>query len=91
MSSNVPRGSPVQSVQLMIYRSKTVVGNKTFDVHRLTKDWNEGPSVGQSGNGAPAQVGDSTWLYTFWNTQSWTTPGGDFVTAPSASTTVFFS
>jgi hypothetical protein len=88
VASAVPAGSTVQSVQLKLYMSQTVVGAKTFDIHRLTTAWNEGPSVGQSGNGAPAQVGDSTWLYTYWNTQSWTTPGGDFVATPSASTSV---
>ncbi|HUR27469.1 MAG TPA: DNRLRE domain-containing protein [Planctomycetota bacterium] len=88
VSSAVPPGSTVQSVQLKLFMSKTIVGAKTFDVHRLTTGWNEGPSYGQSGNGAVAQVGDSTWLFPYWNTQSWTTPGGDFIATPSASTSV---
>src|SRR5262249_60798588 len=29
-----------------------------------------------------------TWVYTFYNTRSWNTPGGDFVANPSASTPV---
>ncbi|HTF90873.1 MAG TPA: DNRLRE domain-containing protein [Planctomycetota bacterium] len=88
VASAVPAGSTIQSARLELFMSKTSVGNKVFDVHRLTTGWNEGPSVGQSGNGAPAQLGDSTWLHTFWNTQLWNTPGGDFIATPSASTNI---
>ena len=88
VASAVPAGSVVTSVKVKLFLSKTTTANKTFDLHRLTKDWNEGPTSGFSGNGAPAQVGDVTWAHTYWNTQFWTTLGGDFVAAPSASATV---
>ncbi len=88
VAAAVPAGSIVTAVKIKLYMSKTVVGAMAFDVHRLTSGWNEGPSIGQSGNGAVAQVGDSTWLHTSWNTQFWTTPGGDFVATPSATTSV---
>lgn len=88
VASAIPVGSVVQSVQLKLFMSKTVVGNMSFNLHRLTTGWNEGPSVGQSGNGAVALTGDSTWKHTFWNNQFWTTPGGDFVATSSASATI---
>src|SRR5436190_1170134 len=33
-------------------------------------------------------AGDATWLNTFYNTQTWATPGGDFAAAASATKTV---
>ncbi|MEO6710519.1 MAG: DNRLRE domain-containing protein, partial [Planctomycetota bacterium] len=48
VASAVPAGSTIQSARLELYMSKTSVGNKLFDIHRLTAGWNEGPSVGQS-------------------------------------------
>ncbi len=88
VSAAVPAGSTIQSVQVRLYMSKTMVGNKQFDLYRLTTGWNEGPSFGQSGNGNVAQTGDSTWYHTYWNNQFWATPGGDFAVTPSASATV---
>jgi hypothetical protein len=40
------------------------------------------------GNGAPATTGDATWNNNFFNTSTWTTPGGDFSTTVSAMTLV---
>jgi hypothetical protein len=88
VASAVPAGSTITAVKVQLFMSKTTSTNKVVDLHRLTTGWNEGPSFGLSGNGAAAQVGDSTWLHTFWNNQFWTTPGGDFIAAPSASATV---
>jgi hypothetical protein len=86
--SAVPAGSTVTSVQVKLYMSKTVVGAKTFTLHKLTRGWNEGPTVGFSGDGNSAQVGDPTWLHTYFNNQLWTTPGGDFVATASASLSI---
>lgn len=86
--SAIPPGSTVQSVQLRLYMSMTVVGSKTFTLHRVTTGWNEGATVGQSGNGGVATTGDVTWLHTFWNNQFWNSPGGDFVTTSSAQANV---
>ena len=86
--SAIPAGSTVTNVQVKLYMSKTVVGAKSFNLHRLTSDWSEGPSVGLSGNGANALAGDSTWLHTNYATQFWTTPGGDFVASSSATVSI---
>ncbi|MCY3003370.1 MAG: DNRLRE domain-containing protein [Planctomycetota bacterium] len=86
--SAIPAGATVTNVQVKLFMSKTVVGAKDFALHRLTKSWNEGPSVGLSGNGTAAQTGDSTWLHTNYATQFWTNPGGDFVTPASATLSI---
>jgi len=54
------------------------------------RNWGEGASNAGSpgGHGAQAQTGDATWLHTFYNTDFWTTPGGDFSPTISATTTV---
>src|SRR5262249_54158633 len=46
-----------------------------------------GPPGGSGGasHGFPATPGDATWTYAFYNTTTWTTPGGDYVTTPSAT------
>ncbi|MFM7296108.1 MAG: DNRLRE domain-containing protein [Planctomycetota bacterium] len=87
-TSSIPTGSTVTSVQLKLYMSKTVVGAKAFTIHKLTRGWNEGPTSGFSGNGNTAQVGDPTWLHTFFNNQFWTTPGGDFAATASATVSI---
>src|SRR5207237_6519861 len=40
------------------------------------------------GQGAPATSGDATWVHRFFDTTKWTTPGGDFAGAASATTDV---
>src|SRR5262249_42875190 len=64
-------------------------------LHRALADWGEGKSNGAGsgrgggeGAGTQATTGDVTWFYTFFSTQRWKTPGGDFIASPSASTSV---
>jgi len=35
--------------------------------------------------GDDAAPGDATWIHTFYDTEDWDSPGGDFVASPSAS------
>jgi hypothetical protein len=52
-----------------------------FCLARLARDWGEGTSdSGGFGGGAgwPAAPGDATWLHTFYPSELWTLPGGDF-------------
>lgn len=86
--SSIPAGSTITNVQLRLYMSQTNSGAKSFSVHRVTTGWNEGTTVGFSGNGGDAVVGDVTWLHTFWNNQFWNSPGGDYVATASATTSV---
>ncbi len=85
--SSIPAGSTINSVSLRLNMAQTSSGPATLTAHRVTADWGAAGSVG-GGMGAQAQPGDATWLHTFYNTETWATPGGDFVASPSASTVV---
>ena len=56
----------------------------------MSRDWGEGASdAGDPGGfGAQAEVGDATWIHTFYDTSFWTISGGDFSATLSATTTV---
>lgn len=101
--SAIPAGSVVTSASLRLYfdRSGADTLPRNVTVHRVTADWGEGASDAGSvgtgnggGNGVLAVQNDATWLYRFYNlvdppnSPAWTTPGGDFVTTPSATTSV---
>ena len=62
--------------------------NTNMSLHKLTSDWGQGTSMSPGGQGTQAQNNDATWLHTFYNSQMWTTPGGDFEPTPSATTMV---
>lgn len=66
-----------------------------LDLHLLLEDWGEAGSDAPQGEcqGALAQTGDATWSYRFYDSASgmgtpWSTPGGHFVAAASATTFV---
>jgi hypothetical protein len=94
--SGVPAGATINSVTLTLHLSKTTSGAQNAALHRALMDWGEGTSNaalagnpnGGEGGGIHATNGDVTWFYTFFITQKWTTPGGDFVATASASTSV---
>lgn len=89
--SSIPAGSVVTQVTLSLHCSRANQSGPTaVTLHRLLADWGEGASSasGQEGAGTDAETGDATWLHRFYTTQLWTTPGGDFAAAPSASTSV---
>ncbi|MEY4387138.1 MAG: hypothetical protein RLY20_2421 [Verrucomicrobiota bacterium] len=66
-----------------------------FSLHRMLKNWGEGTNVGVQnvGQGIPAQLGDATWTYANFNTNSWAAAGGkpgtDFFDFGSASQVVY--
>jgi hypothetical protein len=85
---SIPAGSVIESVSLTMRMTKTIGGGYDFDLHRMLADWGEGSSnAGGSGQGAGAQPGDATWNYRFFGDSSsaWTTPGGDYSAAVSAT------
>lgn len=85
--TSIPPGSIVDSVELTLTMSRSIVGEENVALHRATTAWSEGPSdaLGPEGVGAPAQAGDVTWLHTDYDTTFWTTPGGDFEPTASAA------
>jgi hypothetical protein len=85
----VPAGATVDSVFLTLYNDRAAPGASPAPVaiHRVLSDWGEGASDadGEEGKGAQAQPGDATWVHTFYDTDQWTKPGGDFATPASGT------
>ena len=93
VAAAVPAGATINSVTLTMYCYRNRNGATTnVELHKLLADWGEGTSnAGKSsgaGQGAPATTNDATWLRSFYNTASWTNPGGDFSSTISGSTSV---
>jgi hypothetical protein len=92
LSADIPTNAVITDVTLTLYANKIASGafNTTVTLSRLTGDWGEGSSRAFSpeGAGGIAQPGDATWLHQIFSNNPWTTPGGDFVSQPSASRTI---
>jgi hypothetical protein len=89
--SGIPTGSTITSATLTLDMTLAVsTVSQNIALHRALLNWGEGTSVSMGGGGAGALAsdGDVTWFYTFYQTQLWNTPGGDFVSAASATTAV---
>jgi hypothetical protein len=85
--SLVPSGSTMNTASLTLNMSKSLTGSGTITLQRVLADWGEGASNSgdPGGGGAFATPGDATWLNTFYNSGTWSTPGGDFDSTTSAS------
>ncbi|MFN2135246.1 MAG: ScyD/ScyE family protein [Candidatus Promineifilaceae bacterium] len=90
VSADVPAGATILGATLELNMSKTIVDDKAVTLHPLMKDWGEGASDadGEEGAGATAATGDATWLHNIYDTEMWSTAGGDFEATASASTVV---
>jgi uncharacterized repeat protein (TIGR01451 family) len=93
--SSIPAHSTIVSATLTLHASLARNGTELIELHRALKNWGEGTSnaglggVGSGGgDGVQATTNDVTWLYTFFPSQKWSTPGGDFSPGVSASTAV---
>jgi spore coat protein A len=89
-TSIIPPGSTITAATLRLSMSRTRAGNQQVTLHRLTTDWGEGDSrgFGEEGAGNASEPGDATWIHRFYNTVFWSAPGGDFISTPSATTSV---
>jgi hypothetical protein len=89
VAGNIPPGATVMSAALTLTASMAQPSGPTVTLHRVLSDWGQGSSNGGSGGGgAPSTSNDATWIHTFFDTDFWNTPGGDFVSTPSASQTI---
>jgi uncharacterized repeat protein (TIGR01451 family) len=92
--TTIPAGSTITGATLTLSMSKTRAGAQDISLHQALKSWGEGNSNGAldghggEGAGVAAATGDATWFYNFFSSQTWSTPGGDFVGAASATTSV---
>ena len=92
IAGSIPAGATIDSVQLILYCDRAKL-TTAFNVslHRLDADWGEGTSdtgKSQQGRGELPTIGDATWHHTFYPTDFWATPGGDFTSTISATTAV---
>ena len=77
----VPEGATVDSASLRMVANKGLTFTALpFSIHRLTSGWGEAGSAasGEEGAGAAAETGDATWANTFFDTDNWSSSGGDF-------------
>lgn len=92
VADSLPAGAIIDSVVLTLYRSRAAINadGKIIQVFRLLEDWGEGSSIASQGQGmgAPPEMGDATWMHTFYNTDFWQTPGGTFVDSASTELAV---
>jgi hypothetical protein len=90
LSGQVPSGATILTVTLQLNVSLTGPGDQQVALHRLIADWGEGDSdaSGNEVRGARATIGDATWVHGFYSDTLWSTLGGDFVSAPSATANV---
>ena len=88
IAGNIPPGSTITAVSLSLNMSRTPTNTAyVLELHKLLADWGEGTSMaeGEEGDGAPATPNDATWRHRFFDTIFWSTQGGDFSAAASAS------
>lgn len=90
VAAHVPAGAIITGATLRLFVSRQVSGPRTVSAHRLLTDFGEGSSIagGQQGGGAPRSSGDATWLHAVFPGSFWSSQGGDFTAAASASQVV---
>ncbi|MEM6574863.1 MAG: DNRLRE domain-containing protein [Pseudomonadota bacterium] len=90
--SSIPVGSTINSATLTLTQSMAAPGStvRTFTLHRVNGSWGEGTSNAGSpgGTGDSATAGDATWTERIFGSQSWLSPGGDFVATPSSTSDI---
>lgn len=84
----VPAGATINAANLVLANTSGNAGARTVELHRVLATWSEGGSDTTSGQGAPAQAGDATWLHRSFPSVFWQQPGGDFDATVSAQLSV---
>jgi hypothetical protein len=92
VAGGVPAGATITGVTLLLRCSNTIAGGNACSLYRVTGSWGEGTSssdgMSGGGGGAPPTAGDATWNHRFYASTPWSSAGGDYAAAPSASTVV---
>lgn len=89
LNGPIPLGSTINSATLRLHVNKSMwAGTNAYTLHKVLADWQEGTSGGFGGSGEPTQPGSSTWIHRNSPGVLWSTPGGDFVSSASATTSV---
>ena len=84
--SSIPFNAVITSVSLDLTMTDIPGGAQdgVASLHLALSEWGAAGSSG-NGQGAASQTGDATWLHTFFNTDTWTDVGGDFMPVASDS------
>ena len=89
--ATLPAGATVATASVALRMDRTIAPSYAFSLHKMTGDWGEGTAnaATQEGTGITPGTTDATWLKPFFGASApWATPGGDFVTARSATVNV---
>ena len=86
----IPINATITGAKLKMNMSKSITGASNVSVYRLNSDWGEGTSDAgaEEGRGAAAATNDATWKHKFFSTQNWSALGGDYISSPSATSSV---
>ena len=89
VESVIPSDATITFARLELVVDRSQPSGDNASIHRLTSDWGAGTSdaslINSGGRGTNATPGDVTLTHNFFPTSTWTTIGGDFIAAPSAS------
>ncbi len=87
VAGSVPAGATITGATVGLTMSRGGSSPYAVSFHRVLASWGEGASDApqMEGAGAPAEIGDATWLHRMYPGVRWTTPGGDFAAAESTS------
>lgn len=77
----IPANAIIISAELVLSVTGQPVdglANAPFGLYRMLRPWGEGDksSVLTPGQGLPSDPGEATWLYSFYPTNAWSSPGG---------------
>ena len=92
--STIPPSAQVTAANLSLTLIRVQSATSNVSMHKLTESWGEGTSlcIFPCGQGAAATANDATWLHRFYPGANpglnWSTPGGVFAPAASATTVV---
>lgn len=87
IAGQLPAGSTIHSASLTLNVSAVNGPGSTFLLHRVTTEWGEGTGS-DVGLGTLAGAGEASWLDRLGPGSPWSSSGGDFAVASSASQTL---
>jgi len=86
----LPAGAVIDDARLELTVSRTISGSVVVNLHRIVAPWREGSanSGTPGGQGTAPGSDDPTWSQRAFPATPWTSLGGDYAAAPSASVTL---
>ena len=86
----IPEGAVITDVTLTLHNSGGIKNSRNVFLHPVTSEWGTGASDAPNGEyaGTESASGDATWLHTFYEGRSWSTPGGDYAGSSASAKVV---